>query len=113
MFFIFCSQKAAFVWSSPPQASEVSSQGGGKNGGVVAGGTLPGGATPGSAQGLIHWMNVMSEHMSNPHAHEVQHYMWNNVEVIIFLITIPLPAHSEEKTLSVQKFGVSSSRGAV
>ncbi|XP_059474772.1 zinc finger protein rotund-like isoform X3 [Neocloeon triangulifer] len=74
-------EKAAFVWSSPPPASEVSSaHSGGKAGGVVAGGTPPGAATPGSAQGLVHWMSVMAEHMNNPHSHDV-HYMWNNVEV--------------------------------
>lgn len=88
MLYIFCLQKAAFVWSSPPQASEVSSHGGGKTGGVVAGGTPPGGGTPGSAQGLVHWMSVMAEHMNNPHSHDV-HYMWNNVEVrTIFLISL-------------------------
>lgn len=113
MFFIFCSQKAAFVWSSPPQASEVSSHGGGKTGGVVAGGTPPGGATPGSAQGLVHWMNVMAEHMNNPHTHDV-HYMWNNVEVIIFLLIYDFYSHTPRKKNTFRtKFGVSSSRGAV
>ncbi|CAB3381704.1 Hypothetical predicted protein [Cloeon dipterum] len=82
------SKKAAFVWSSPPPASEVSSaHGGGKGGGVVAGGTPPGAATPGSAQGLVHWMSVMAEHMNNPHTHDV-HYMWNNVEVSISISPI-------------------------
>ena len=30
--------------------------------------------------GLMHWMSVMAEHMTNPHHHDV-HYMWNGVEV--------------------------------
>ncbi|XP_049806198.1 zinc finger protein rotund-like isoform X1 [Schistocerca nitens] len=36
-------------------------------------------APPASAQGLVHWMSVMAEHINTPH-HDSMHYMWNGVE---------------------------------
>ena len=35
---------------------------------------------PPAQAGLMHWMSVMAEHITNPHHHDV-HYMWNGVEV--------------------------------
>lgn len=85
---------------TPPTPAPTPGGGGGShnnnngaNGGHLAqqhvnhpGGHAPGGPNgnnPPAQAGLMHWMSVMAEHMTNPHHHDV-HYMWNGVEVAHF-----------------------------
>lgn len=75
--FVFCTlQKAAYVWGQE--------QGHAPNGGSPKGPGPhhgPHGPPGGPTQGLVHWMSVMAEHMTNASHDNPVHYMWNNVEV--------------------------------
>lgn len=65
----------AFGWEAAAAAAAAGG-GGSPGGGAGGGGQVPGAgvATGQGAQGLVHWMSVMAEHMDPA----VQHYMsWN------------------------------------
>ncbi|XP_037966213.2 zinc finger protein rotund isoform X2 [Plutella xylostella] len=68
---------SAFVWSG----GGVSGGGGQEQGAAQPAAAVPPGSTGGGgAQGLVHWMSVMAEHMGGGH-HDPSHYAlppWNN-----------------------------------
>lgn len=81
----------AFGWEAAAAAAAAGGGGGGGGGGGSPGGG-GGGQVPGAgvaagqgAQGLVHWMSVMAEHMDPA----VQHYMsWNQDVSNFFFISL-------------------------
>ncbi|KAK6634796.1 hypothetical protein RUM44_000043 [Polyplax serrata] len=86
-------KKAAYVWSQDQNIltnSTATSKG------------QPHGHGPNPAQGLVHWMSVMAEHMNNVNQENPMHYVWNNMENASRIIK-DNPSPGRQKGLPLKK----------